>query len=553
MPATLFLSGVAASFGAHPLFSHLDAVAAPGHVIALAGPNGAGKTTLLRIVAGELPPDTGTIRTAPDAATVGYLPQTAPRASESIGDYARRRTGVAAAQEAYEAAAEALASGRPGADDRYAHALETWLALGGADLETRLAETLARVGLPVEPDRPLGSLSGGQAARASLASVLVSRFDVLLLDEPTNNLDADGLALMTEFVRECGAAVLLASHDRAFCDAVATSVLEIDPVQQTVATYAGGWTDYRAAKAVARGQADAAHAAYVERRDALEAGARRQTEWARHGRAKADKVVKERGTPRIDRKPMEDRARRMDQRAARARDAAARLEVVEQARKEWELRYAIAEAEPSAEVVLTLDAVVAQAGGFRVGPLTATVARGDRVALAGANGSGKTTLLEVLLGRREPASGRATWGTRTHVGVLDQDRTFVSGPATLLDTVAGLLDVADLAEVRTLLAKFGLGADHVGRPCDTLSPGERTRAALAVLQGRAVNVLVLDEPTNHADVEAIEQLEAALGDFSGTILLVTHDAHLADAVGATTRWTCVRTGDAARVDVAPPA
>ena len=329
MSASFFLSGVAASFGARPLFSGLDLRLTPGDVTALVGANGAGKTTLLRIVAGLHAPDAGAVRFAPPDATLGYLPQEPPVPDETILGYARRRTGVGPAQDAFEAAAAALAvddpssspsrsssdaaashdpssspspssssgssssrrtPGSPSAADRYDHALATWLALGGADLDTRLAEVLAALDLDAALDRPLGSLSGGQAARAGLASILVSRYDVLLLDEPTNNLDADGLAALTEFVRTLRAPVLIASHDRAFLDAVATSVLELDETQQQVNHYTGGWSDYRAAKQLARERAEAAYADYTDTRDALIEQARRKTEWARTGRAKSARL-----------------------------------------------------------------------------------------------------------------------------------------------------------------------------------------------------------------------------------------------------------------------
>ena len=563
MSASLFLSGVSASFGARPLFSGLQLRLTPGDVTALVGPNGAGKTTLLRIVAGLHAPDAGTIRFAPPDATLGYLPQEPPAPDETILDYARRRTGVGPAQDAFEAAAAALAEDIPsssrrtpgswsGADsiaDRYDHALATWLALGGADLDARLAEVLAGLDLVADLDRPLGSLSGGQAARAALASILVSRYDLLLLDEPTNNLDARGLEALTEFVRALRAPVLIASHDRGFLDAVASSVLELDETQQQVNHYTGGWSDYRAAKQLAREQAEAAYASYADTREALVEQARRKTEWARAGRAKAAKLGP---GMKLEKKYREDRARRMDQRAARVRDAVERLDEVEQPRKEWQLRYTIAEAAPSSEVVLTLDRVLVCNGAFTVGPVSAQVARGERVALLGDNGSGKTTLLEAVVGRRPVADGRVSWDTRVVLGTLGQARDEISGDRGLLEAVAAALGETDAGAVRTLLAKFGLGAEHVARPCAGLSLGERTRASLALLQGRAVNVVVLDEPTNHLDAAAIDQLQDALADYTGTLLIVTHDRTLLDALGSVVRWQFTRTSpDRAEVRVHP--
>ncbi|HVK44612.1 MAG TPA: ABC-F family ATP-binding cassette domain-containing protein [Micropruina sp.] len=544
MSASLSLSGVAASFGARVLFTGLDLTLSSGDVTALVGPNGAGKTTLLRIVAGEHRADAGSVRFSPPNAALGYLPQSLPWEGESILAYAARRTGVDAAQAEFEAAAEALVSDDAAAADRYDHALARWLALGGPDLDVRLAEVLAGLDLKVDLARPLGSLSGGQAARASLASILVSRFDVLLLDEPTNNLDAGGLAALTDFLRGLSSPVLIASHDRAFLDEVASSVLELDEAQQQVQHYAGGWTDYRTAKARARQQAEQAYQAYSDQRTELIEQARRKTEWASKGRTKAAKLG---SGMKLEKKYREDRARRMDQRAARVRDAVERLPEVDQPRKEWSLQYSINEAAPSSEVVLSLDRVLVHNGPFAVGPITAQVARSDRVALIGANGTGKSTLIDALLGRRPIESGRLTWGTRTRLGVLDQARDTIAGAGVLLDTVAATLGETDAAPVRTLLAKFGLGAEHVGRSCDGLSLGERTRAALAVLQGRAVNVLVLDEPTNHLDAAAIDQLQDALTRFSGTVLIVTHDRALLGALQPDTEWNFTRHGSASSV------
>ncbi len=252
---------------------------------------------------------------------------------------------------------------------------------------------------------------------------------------------------------------------------------------------------------------------------------------------------------KLEKKYREDRARRMDQRAARVRDSVQRLPEVEQPRKEWDLRYTITEAPASADVVLTLDKLVARNGAFTVGPVSAQVGRGERVALVGANGSGKTTLLAALFGDHAIEAGRISWGTRVALGRLDQSRDAIGGPGQLLDQVMTALGTTDAAGTRTLLAKFGIGAEHVGRACETLSLGERTRAALAVLQGRAVNVVVLDEPTNHLDVSAIEQLQAALVEFAGTLLIVTHDRALLAALAPTVTWEFTRTGDSAAVRV----
>jgi len=213
-----------------------------------------------------------------------------------------------------------------------------------------------------------------------------------------------------------------------------------------------------------------------------------------------------------------------------------RLEVVEEPRKEWQLQLEIAAAPRSGSIVATARAAVVRRGGFTLGPLDLQLDLGDRVVVTGPNGSGKTTLLALLLGRLTPDEGAVWLGSSVVVGEVDQARAAFDGPQPLLDHFAAHVPDWPTADVRTLLAKFGLGSEHVLRPCSTLSPGERTRAALALLQARGVNLLVLDEPTNHLDLPAIEQLEQALDSFGGTVLLVTHDRRMLATVRSTRRW-----------------
>jgi ATPase subunit of ABC transporter with duplicated ATPase domains len=536
--STLTLTSLDVAFGARTLFTGLDLTLADGDVTAVVGPNGSGKSTLMRTIAGDLSVEAGTIRLAPRHATIAWLPQLLPDPTESLLAYVRRRTGVEAADHELESASTALAEGGPQGEDRYARALERWLALGAADLEDRLPEVASRVGLDVDAARPLGSLSGGQAARASLVAVLLSQYDVLLLDEPTNNLDTRGLELMVEFVPSHTGPVLIASHDRHFLDEVATNVVELDLHQQRIGHYTGTYSDFVEQRGLARVHAWEAYEGYAAHRDSLVAQGRQRREWADKGRravaagGEGDKHIREKKKARADRQAAK---------GARLERAADRLAVVAQPRKEWQLRYAITEGPASADVVATLSEAVVERHGFRLGPTSVTVSRGDRVAITGDNGSGKTTLLGALLGRLPLSSGRVSHGARVSVGVLDQDRSLLETDDTVLDVVTREL-AWQPAKVRTLLAKFGLGAEHVHRPARSLSMGERTRALMALFQGREVNVLVLDEPTNHLDLDAIEQLEAALAAFGGTVLVVSHDADLLRGIRLTHRWHVDRGG-----------
>jgi len=239
---------------------------------------------------------------------------------------------------------------------------------------------------------------------------------------------------------------------------------------------------------------------------------------------------------KLTRKFRQDASEKQAAKARQTERRIERLEEVAEPRKEWQLQMEIAAAPRGGSVVARLDAAVLHRGDFTFGPVTAQVDVGDRLVITGSNGSGKTTLLALLLGGLVPDSGGARLGSGVAVGEVDQARRLFAGNESLVQAFGAAVPEWADAEVRTLLAKFGLGAAHVGRSAASLSPGERTRAALALLAARGVNLLVLDEPTNHLDLPAIEQLEQAVQDFTGTVLLVTHDRRMLDTVRATRRW-----------------
>ncbi|GAA4587275.1 ABC-F family ATP-binding cassette domain-containing protein [Planotetraspora phitsanulokensis] len=520
---------LAAGHGERVLFSGLDLVVAPGDVIGLVGVNGAGKSTLLRLLAGLDEPEEGAIRISPPTAVVGHLPQEPERRpDESVRTFLGRRTGVAQAQRDLDAATQALVEGLPGADDSYSTSLERWLTLGGADLDERAAEVAADLGLSVDLDQPMTSLSGGQAARAGLASLLLSRYDVFLLDEPTNDLDLDGLDRLERFVTGLRSGTVLVSHDREFLARTVTSVLELDLPQQQIKLYGGGYQAYLEEREVARAHAREQYDEYADTRSQLEARARAQRSWMEKGVRNARRKM-----PDNDKIGRNVRIESTEKQAAKARQTEKlieRLEVVEEPRKEWELRMEIAAAPRAGAVVSTLRGAVVRRGSFTLGPVDLEIGWADRVAITGANGSGKSTLLAALLGRLPLDEGHASLGPGVVVGEVDQARGLFLGDEPLLDAFGALVAPMPPADVRTLLAKFGLRAAHVTRPAATLSPGERTRAALALLQASGVNLLVLDEPTNHLDLPAIEQLESALANYPGTLLLVTHDRRMLSAI-----------------------
>ncbi|MGW6461930.1 ABC-F family ATP-binding cassette domain-containing protein [Streptomyces sp. NPDC055078] len=534
MTATLVAKDLAAGHGDRSLFSGLDLVVAPGDVIGLVGANGAGKSTLLRLLAGQLRPEQGGLRLSPPHATVGHLPQEPERRrGETVRQFLARRTGVTAAQQALDETTAALVDGAEGADDAYAVALERWLGLGAADLDDRAGDVAAALGLTVGLDLPMTALSGGEAARASLASLLLSRYDIFLLDEPTNDLDLDGLERLENFVRGLRAGTVVVSHDREFLARTVTKVVELDLAQQRVAVYGGGYAAYLEERERARRHAREEFEEYTDKRAALQDRARTQRAWSEKGVKNARRKM-----PDNDKIGRNARVEASEKQAAKARQTQRmieRLEAVDEPRKEWELRMEIAPAPRSGSVVATLRDAEVRRGDFRFGPASLQIDWADKVAITGANGSGKSTLLAALLGRQPLDAGHASLGPGVVVGEVDQARALFHGSESLLDAFGAAVTDLEPAGVRTLLAKFGLTAAHVLRPATTLSPGERTRAALALLQGRGVNLLVLDEPTNHLDLPAIEQLESALATYPGTLLLVTHDRRMLDAVRTTRR------------------
>ena len=532
MSATLVARGLAAAHGTRTLFDGLDLVVAPGDVVGLVGANGAGKSTLLRLLAGLDSPEAGTVRLTPPAASVGYLPQEPDRRpGETVGRFLSRRTGVIAAQARMDAASHALAEELPGSGDEYAAALDRWLALGGADVDERAEQVAADLGLGVDLDRAMTSLSGGQAARVGLASLLLSRYDVFGLDEPTNDLDLDGLDRLESFVTGLRAGTVLVSHDREFLARTVTTVVELNVVQQQVSVFGGGYEAYLVEREVARRHARAEYDEYDATRGQLQARARMQRGWSDAGTRQALRKATDN-----DKHLMHKARQSAEKQAAKAKQTdrmLERLDTVDEPRKEWALKMEIAAAPRSGAVVATLRGAVVRRGSFTLGPVDLHIDWADRVAVTGANGSGKTTLLAALLGRLDLDEGAASLGPGVVVGEVDQARASFAGTAPLADAFAAAVPTWPTADVRTLLAKYGLGAAHVHRPCATLSPGERTRAGLALLQARGVNLLVLDEPTNHLDLPAIEQLEQALATYPGTLLLVTHDRRMLQAIPTT--------------------
>ena len=529
--ATLVARAVTVTRGPRLVLDAVDLTVAPDRRVALVGPNGVGKSTLLGVLSGRVPVDRGSVTVTPPTATVGWLTQEPERSDdETVRALLARRTGVTAAQAELDATTAALAAGTDDAGDRYSAALDRWLGLGAADLDARIGEVWADLGLAERLlDQPTSTLSGGEAARTSLAALELSRFDVYLLDEPTNDLDLDGLARLESWVLARRAPMVLVSHDRRFMERVVTHVVEIDEFSHRVTEYGGGWSAYLEERETARRHAWEQYEEYDAKRKQLAGRSQQEREWATQGLAR----VKRTDEPDKNiRRFKIDQTEKLAGKAARTEKAIERLESVDKPREPWQLRMEVATVARSGDVVARCSGAVVDRGDFRLGPIDLLVEYGERIALVGPNGSGKSTLIDLLLGRVQPDAGTVQFGAGVVVGEVEQVRAQLTGATTLVRAFQDATGMT-VPDARTLLAKFGLVGDHVERATESLSPGERTRASLALLMANGANLLVLDEPTNHLDLPAIEQLESALDTFDGTLLLVTHDREFLDRVRVT--------------------
>jgi len=503
---TLAAHSVTKHHGSHVVLEDVSIGVPPRSRIGVVGPNGAGKSTLLRILAGLEEPDAGRVTRAPPTLTVGYLPQERDaRPGETLRSYLERRTGVADAGRRLDELAGRL-EGDPGLAEAYGDALERYLALGGDDLAARAGAAAADAGLGSDRlDQPIATMSGGEAARAGLAAILLSRYDVLLFA---------GLERLERFLRGTSAATVIVSHDRDFLDRAVTRIVELSEWTHRAVEYAGGFAEYERARDEARAQQYQRYGAFTSEKQRLEEQKRRMQEWERRGYGQGRK-----------KKKTKDVAKAFAGRIGR-------LDRAEKPYEPWELRLELAGGRRAGDVVVRLEGAAVVRGAFRLGPLDLELGHGDRLALVGPNGAGKTTLLRALQGDLTLAAGRRWIGPGVVMGELEQGRDALAGDEPLLRQFAAAADAGE-EEARTQLAKFGLGADDVLRPAASLSPGERTRAGLALLAARGVNTLLLDEPTNHLDLAAIEELERALESFDGTVVLVTHDRRFLERFRAT--------------------
>ncbi|WP_241139587.1 ATP-binding cassette domain-containing protein [Achromobacter xylosoxidans] len=460
--ATLItLTDIQLAYGHHPLLDHADFAIQSGERIGLIGRNGAGKSSLLRLLDGRTVPDDGDIARSSGLHVATVEQEPALDENATVFDVVCNVEGD--------------------------H--EDW------QRPSRVRAMLEKLGLPA--DAQIAGLSGGTRKRVALARALVEEPDLLLLDEPTNHLDFDGIAWLEEMLRARKGAAVIITHDRRFLDSVATRIVELD--RGRLLSFPGNFSQWQERKAQ-----------WLESE---------RLEQARFDKLLAQEEVWIRKGVEARRTRNEGRVRRLER---------LRVERAERRERVGDVSLALAEGQRSGKLVAELEHVGKRFGDkIVVDDYSTTILRGDRIGIIGPNGAGKTTLLKLILGEMQPDSGKTRTGTNVSVAYFDQMRAQLDENATLVDIISPGSEWVEIGGTRkhvmSYLGDFLFSPARAGSPVRSLSGGERARLLLARLFARPANVLVLDEPTNDLDIETLELLEELLQEYSGTVLLVSHD------------------------------
>jgi ATP-binding cassette subfamily F protein 3 len=502
-------TGLSRRHGDQILFQNASFQILPGARTGLVGPNGAGKSTIFRLLTGEEQPDIGEISCGKNT-VIGHF-------SQDVGEMA----GRSALEETMAAAGGVLrlgweiremeeAMGRPMEDAamaallaRYGNAVEEFEHRGGYDLENRAQAVLTGLGIgPADFQRPVESFSGGWKMRIALAGILTLNPDVLLLDEPTNHLDLESILWLEEWLAsEYKGALLMTCHDRDFMNRLVSRIIEV--ANGAVTTYSGNYDFYERERDLRREQLIASH--------------QRQQEML----AKEEEFIARFAARASHASQVQSRVKKLE-----------KIERIELPARQRLVRFEFAEPPRSGDEVLAINDLTKSwplpAGGEKpvFAGISGVVRRGRKIAVVGVNGAGKSTFLKVLAGHSEPSSGAVQVGANVFPGYFSQHAMELLAPAqTVFETVQEVMPQATVGTIRNLCAAFLFQGDSVDKRVSALSGGEKSRLVLATLLARPLNLLILDEPTNHLDLQSREILLDALGKFTGTVILVSHDRH----------------------------
>lgn len=479
----LSLSAIGKSYDQHRVLADVSFSIAAGERVGLVGPNGAGKSTILKIAAGIIASDSGSVH-LDEGAKLAYLGQENFRADDALS-----ATEYLSAEAMGEVSAKAL----------------SWCA---------------KLGLPPELlSRELSTLSGGEKSKIGLVRMLMSGADICLLDEPTNNLDLSGLAWLEKTIAASRAAFVIVSHDRKFLDRLVTRTLELEEATGSVRSYDGGFSSYLAER-------ERRLEKEWEKFDDYRAEVRRLEKSAVEKKGWSDKGAKQevKDNDKFVRGKARDYAAGNAAAAKAIEKRLARLDPVERPLERLPMKLAFDPAERGGDLVFSVSELSVEVGGRTFGPLDLSVTNGERIAIIGPNGIGKSLLLKALVGEIVPVRGAVRRGSGVKIGYLSQE-------PLRLDSHGALSELGDVGEeglLRRTLHRFRIDAKDVAKPVAELSPGQRSRLVLAKLMLQRGNCLVMDEPSNHLDLEAMEALEGALSEFAGTAVAVSHDRYFLD-------------------------
>ncbi len=491
---------ISKQYGRQILFVDASFQLNPGEKVGLVGPNGSGKTTLFRMITGEEHPDDGDV-SVPRKMTLGYFRQEIDQMSgRSVLDEAIAGSGrLGDLHHELESLEHALAdpdrSDHEGVLARFGEVQEEYQHRGGYELEARAREVLHGLGFEdAAIDGDAGELSGGWKMRVSMAKVLLGKPDVLLMDEPTNHLDIESIVWLEQFLRASPASLLMTCHDRDFMNRVVTRIVEIDGGE--LVAYSGDYDFYERERKLREAQREAAYA----RQQAMLAKEQRFIDRFSAHAAKAAQV--------------QSRVKKLE-----------KIETIELPRRRQAVSFDFRRPARSGDEVLALSKISKAYGPKRLySDFDFLVRRGERWCVMGRNGAGKTTLLKMAAGVLAPDTGTVKPGASLTLGYFAQQALELLDPeTTVLGQIAKDFPMESVSAVRSLLGAFQFSGDDVEKPIRALSGGERSRLVLARMLFHPPNFLVLDEPTNHLDLATKEMLVAALDDFEGTMLFVSHD------------------------------